>query len=105
MEGDAAMGTLCLGLCSKSENHGNDETPGPVAKRMQHLLAAESWEVCDRVIRLVLRAKTQGLAVEYEQLERDLYNWDKSTMRDKIRAEWAKQFYTPGTERAEEENL
>lgn len=108
LEGNTAMGTLCLRLCSDSENPWKDEAPGAVAKRVQHLLAAESHELCDRVVRLILRAKTQGIAVDYEQLERDLLDWDSPSRRDRVRVEWAKQFWAPGgnaaKNAAEEEN-
>lgn len=105
LEGTAAMGTLCLRLCSESETPWKDETPGAVAKRVQHLLAAESREICERVIRLVLRAKTQGLAVDYEQLERDLLDWGNPSRRGRVRADWAKQFWTPKADAEEEESL
>lgn len=104
VESNTGMGTLCLRLCSESETPWKDEAPGAVAKRVQHLLAAESHEVCERVVRLVLRAKTQGVAVDYEQLECDLLDWDRSSRRDRVRAEWAKQFWTPVANIAGEEN-
>lgn len=95
------MGTLCLSLCQKSEVPCKDDKPGAMAKRMQHLLAAENQEICDRVVRLVLRAKTQGLPVNYNQLERDLLNWEKNYSRERVRVTWAKQFWTVKTDGAE----
>lgn len=70
----------------------------PTERRFQHLLAASRSEVPDRVKRMVLMAKSQGVAVNYEKLLHDLQYWG-----DRTRTEWAASFWTPGTEPVDEE--
>lgn len=65
-----SMGGVCRKLRSDDERRDN-EKPGPIGMRFQHLLAAETAEVCPRVVRLILRAKAQGIPVNYEQLEQE----------------------------------
>ncbi len=72
----------------------------PTERRFQHLLAADRGEVRERVKRIVLIAKSQGVPVNYSQLETDLRFW---TERTKI--EWAAAFWTPGTVPALEEDI
>lgn len=93
------MGTLCLRLCSDEEKPWNDEKPGSIAMRLQYLLAAETPEVCRRVARLVLRAKTQGIAVNYAGLHKDLLEWQWPEQRERILARWAQEFWAPATSR------
>lgn len=93
------MGALCLHLCSKEEKPGQDEKPGPIAMRLQYLLAAETPEVCQRAVRLVLRAKTQGIAVNYAGLHKDLLEWQWPEQRERIQARWAQEFWAPATSR------
>ena len=45
-----SMGSVCRKLCSADERS-DDEKPGPIGIRFQHLLAAETAEVCPRVVR------------------------------------------------------
>ncbi|WP_277057904.1 type I-E CRISPR-associated protein Cse2/CasB [Trichlorobacter lovleyi] len=70
----------------------------PTERRFQHLLAANRSEVPDRVKRMVLMAKSQGVAVNYEKLLHDLQYWG-----DRTKTEWAASFWTPGTAPADEE--
>lgn len=72
----------------------------PTERRFQHLLAADKEEVLERVKRLVLMAKSQGVPVNYEQLATDLRFWT-----DRTKTEWAAAFWTPGTEPAAEEDV
>ncbi len=70
-------------------------------QRFQHLLSAERGdELNDRILRMVLMAKSQGVAVNYEKLETDLKYWGKS---DRVKTEWAAAFWTPGVATATEE--
>jgi len=70
----------------------------PTERRFQHLLAAEPGEeLHKRVTRFVLLAKSQGVPVNFVQLEKDLTNWS-----DRVRAEWAGAFWTPAMATAEE---
>jgi len=70
----------------------------PTERRFQHLLAASRSEIQDRVKRMVLMAKSQGVAVNYEKLLHDLQYWG-----DRTKTEWAASFWTPGTEPVDEE--
>lgn len=81
------MGDTCRRLCG-SEEKPWDEEPGPIAKRLQHLLAAERDEICNRVVRIILRAKSQEIPINYEQLENDLLYWG-----DKKKNSWAMNFW------------
>jgi len=65
----------------------------PTERRFQHLLAADRTEILERVKRMVLMAKSQGVPVNYAQLEVDLKYWT-----DRTRTEWAAAFWTPGVE-------
>lgn len=88
--GSGNMGRLCRNLCRKDE----DMEKGPMAKRFQHLLAAErNDEILERVTRVVLRAKAEGIPVDYQKLEEDLIYWG-----DRKKTEWASAFWTPDTE-------
>lgn len=70
----------------------------PTERRFQHLLAADRDEIQDRVMRMVLLAKSQGVAVNYGKLLHDLKYWG-----DRTKTEWAAAFWTPGVEPAERE--
>ena len=59
-----------------------------MTRRFQHLLASSREEVCDRVARLVLYAKSKEIPVNYSQLENDLFYWS-----DSVRIRWAKSFW------------
>ena len=85
------LGDVCYSLLSDDERkdlYGNGKNIGPLTKRFQYLLAAKKDEVCDRVVKLVLYAKSKGVSVEYERLYKDLLYWDES-----IRIRWAKSFW------------
>ncbi|MBT1070734.1 type I-E CRISPR-associated protein Cse2/CasB [Pelotalea chapellei] len=69
-------------------------------RRFQHLLAANKGEIQDRVKRMVLMAKSQGVAVNYAKLLHDLEYWG-----DRTKTEWAASFWTPGTEPVDEEGV
>ncbi len=86
-----------------SESSGNSEGSKkknltPTERRFQHLLAANRGEIQDRVKRMVLMAKSQGVAVNYEKLLHDLEYWGNRT-----KTEWAASFWTPGATPVSEE--
>lgn len=89
------MGTVCLRLCSDAETPWVDPSPGPMAMRLQYLLASESDEVCMRAARLVLRCKNKGISVNYCQLFTDLLQWEKHHQRQRVREAWAQEFWAP----------
>ena len=81
-----------------SSNTDKDKKLTPTERRFQHLLAADRDEIQDRVMRMVLLAKSQGVAVNYGKLLHDLKYWGNRT-----KTEWAAAFWTPGVELAEGE--
>lgn len=89
-----SMGGVCRKLRSDDERRDN-EKPGPMGMRFQQLLAAETAEVCPRVVRLILRAKAQGIPVNYEQLQEDLLHWEAPQKRKRVQERWAQQFWAP----------
>jgi CRISPR system Cascade subunit CasB len=93
------LGTVCKRIeIRRGEKHGDDKLT-PTERRFQHLLAAEKGEEMNgRVIRMVVMAKSQGVPVNYEQLEKDLTYWN-----DRTKTEWARAFWTPGAEIVPEE--
>lgn len=92
---DGDYGAMCRKLLSDDERQklNQAEGIGPVSRRFQHLLAAEGNEIFDRVVRLVLRAKAQDVPVNYEQLYKDLLDWEYHA--DWVRVRWAQSFWTP----------
>lgn len=85
---DANFGLRCRGLMRDDEKLYDPKDVGPVARRFQHLLSSEREEICDRVIRFVLRMKAEDIPVNYEELFDDLLYW-----RDKFKAKWAGNFW------------
>lgn len=100
---DGNYGAMCRKLLSDDERQklNQAEGIGPVSRRFQHLLAAEGDEIFDRVVRLVLRAKAQDIPVNYEQLYKDLLDWEYHA--DWVRVRWAQSFWTPEVELEAEE--
>lgn len=103
--GKGDMGALCLALCRDDERAGlrswrsdneGERAEGPMAGRLRYLLAAGPEEICPRVTRVALYAKSRDLPVAYEQLEKDLLTWPRA------RRAWAQHFWG-STEVAEPE--
>jgi CRISPR system Cascade subunit CasB len=65
--------------------------PGPVGKRFLHLLESEGDEIFDRISRIVMRAKSAEVPINYQQLYKDLSWWANNP--DTIREHWAKHFW------------
>ncbi|MFA5117586.1 MAG: type I-E CRISPR-associated protein Cse2/CasB [Candidatus Omnitrophota bacterium] len=82
------FGLSCRDLMRDDEKLSDPKDVGPVAKRFQYLLASEREEICDRVIRFVLRMKAQNIAVNYDDLFDGLLYWG-----DKIKTKWAGSFW------------
>ena len=85
------FGHACLRLVGAEEwksLHKADQ-PGPVARRVQHLLAASRSEVGQRVRQLGRRLdKDEGSSLDFAQLYSDLIYWG-----DKSKARWALAFW------------
>ena len=84
----------------RGDKRGDDNKLTPTERRFQQLLTAERGaELFDRVLRMVLMAKAQGVPVNYEQLETDLKFWT-----DRIKTEWATAFWAQGVAPRTEED-
>lgn len=94
------FGATCKAIEQKRDDkRGDDSKLTPTERRFQHLLSAERGdELNDRILRMVLMAKSQGVPVNYEKLETDMKYWS-----DRTRTEWAAAFWTPGVATATEE--
>lgn len=92
--GTGNLGNTCKSVeQQRNEKRGDDNKLTPTERRFQYLLAAERGEeLYQRVLRMVLMAKAQGIPVNYEQLETDLKFWG-----DRIKTEWAAAFWTTGS--------
>lgn len=89
------LGDLCRHLLGDDERVKLNlaEGVGPISRRFQHLLAADGEEIFDRVLRFVLRAKAEGVALDYRQLYKDLLQWQDHA--DWVRVRWARSFWVP----------
>jgi CRISPR system Cascade subunit CasB len=85
---DRDFGIACRQLMKDDEKLADPKDIGPVARRFQHLLSSEREEICDRVIRMVLRMKAQEIPVNYYELYSGLIDWS-----DKIKNRWAGSFW------------
>lgn len=86
------FGTTCRTIEQRrGDRRGDDSRLSPLERRFQHLLSAEKNEVMDRVLRLVIMARNQGVPVNFDMLEKDLRFWTERT-----KTEWAREFWTPG---------
>lgn len=93
------FGATCKAIEQKQgDKRGDDNKLTSTERRFQHLLAAGQEELFERVMRMVVMAKSHGLPVNYTQLETDLRFWS-----DRTKTEWAASFWTPGTEPIGEE--
>lgn len=105
-DGDSETAKNFGATCKATEKARNESTSRDdkdkkltsTERRFQHLLAADRYEIQDRVMRMVLLAKSQGVTVNYGKLLHDLNYWG-----DRTKTEWAAAFWTPGVEPAQEE--
>lgn len=94
------FGSLCKLIELKRDGSGSkDAKLTPTERRFQHALAASRDEVMDRVLRLVLMARAEGLPVNYGQLQKDLRFWN-----ERVKTAWASAFWNPGVDKASEED-
>ena len=94
------FGNLCkLIELRRDAFNSKDAKLTPTERRFQHVLAANRGEVMERVLRLVLMAKAEGLSVNYGQLWHDLKRWD-----DRVKTAWASAFWNPGADKASGED-
>lgn len=95
------FGTTCKTIEQRrGDKRSDDNKLTPTERRFQQLLTAERGaELHGRVLRMVLMAKSQGVPVNYAQLETDLRFWS-----DRTKTEWAAAFWTQGSVPAPEED-
>jgi CRISPR system Cascade subunit CasB len=98
------FGATCRSIEQKrGEKRSDDNKLTPTERRFQHLLSAEGGtELNDRVLRMVLMAKAQGVPVNYAKLENDLKLWNVS---DRTKTEWATAFWMQGASSVSEEDV
>jgi len=83
------FGSTCEAIQrERGENNGVESKLTPTERRFQHLLAAERAELFDRVVRMVLMAKSHNIPVNYDQLQTDIKFWGSRTKK-----EWAAAFW------------
>ncbi len=85
-----SFGKACRKLLCDDERKSlhKAEQPGPVSRRMQHLLAATRSEACDRVRQLGRRLDGAGATLDFNRLHSDLLRWS-----DHAKAQWAADFW------------
>ncbi len=85
-----SFGHACLRLLGEDERKSlhKPEQPGPIARRLQHLLAASRSEVCGRVRQLGRRLEREESSLDFAQLYSDLLYWG-----DGKKAAWALAFW------------
>lgn len=96
------FGSTCKAIEQKRGDKRNDDNKlTPTERRFQQLLTAERGaELYDRVRRMVLLAKAQGIPVNYEELEADMRkpnDWRKT--------KWATTFWAQGAASTPEEDV
>jgi CRISPR system Cascade subunit CasB len=96
------FGVTCRSIEKKrGDVRSDDNKLTSTERRFQHLLSAEKGgEIHDRVLRMVLMAKSQGVPVNYAQLRTDLKFWS-----DLTKTEWAAAFWTLGVAPVTEEDV
>lgn len=107
-DGDSDSSKNFGATCKEIERARNETTTStdsdkkltPTERRFQHLLAADRDEIKVRVMRMVMLAKSQGVAVNYGTLLQDLKCWG-----DRTKTEWAAAFWTPDIDLATVEEL
>ena len=88
--GGKSFGKACTALLGDDERKSlwKADQPGPVSRRVQHLLAASREEICDRVCLLGRRLAVEGTSLDFSRLLDDLCYWG-----DKVKARWAADFW------------
>ncbi len=94
------FGRTCEAIQKKRGENNKEAKLTPTERRFQHLLAAEKSELPNRVLRMVLMAKSQNVPVNYKQLETDMKFWN-----DRTKNEWAAAFWTSGAQSNEKESI
>ncbi len=88
--GGMSFGKACRKLLGDEELQSLNKPgqSGPIARRVQHLLAATRDEICDRVCQLGCRLEDASVSLDFNQLHTDLLYWS-----DRKKARWAADFW------------
>jgi CRISPR system Cascade subunit CasB len=87
------IGSLCFQLLDGKEKQDIDEgESGPISRNFHYALAANNDEIFPRVRRLIFRAKTEEIPVNYVQLTKDLLEWN-SYRKERIKLTWGREFW------------
>ena len=87
---ESNFGDTCKAIQkARKERPGDDSKLTPTERRFQHLLAAERTELPDRVLRLVIMAKSENIPINYTKLQTDMKYWG-----DRGKQKWASAFWT-----------
>jgi CRISPR system Cascade subunit CasB len=94
------LGVTCKAIEQKrGDRRSEDSRLTATERRFQHLLSAEKGvELWNRILRIVLMAKSQNVPINYLQLQTDVRFWN-----DRTRTEWATAFWAKGGEPTSEE--
>ncbi len=98
------FGSTCKSIERKRKDRPTEDNKlTPTERRFQHLLTADTEEeLHDRILRMVLMAKSEGVAVNYTKLETDLRYARAGRLSDRVKTDWAEAFWTSGTSTDEE---
>lgn len=77
-------------VCRLIQKENDEMTDGndPMERRFLQLLDSDQTEICSRVVRIVIYAKSKGIGLDYAMLGKDLRNWN-----DSVRRNWANAFW------------
>ena len=95
------MGTVMRRIRkARGEQTGKDDgKTTPTERRFQQLISSERGnELNDRVVRTVQMAKSEGIPVNYAQLENDLRNWNEYTQQ-----KWGIAFWSQNAKESPDE--
>lgn len=97
------FGSTCKSIeHQRGDQRHDDNKLTPTERRFQHLLTADGKsELFNRVLRMLLMAKSQGVPVNYEKLATDLKFWFQG---ERSKTEWASSFWMPSGSRKSEED-
>lgn len=88
------LGATCKAIELKRGEKRTDDKLTQTERRFQQLLTAEKGpEIFDRVRRIVIMAKAQGIPINYAELAADLKFWPS----DRTKTKWATAFWAPVT--------
>ena len=84
---------------------GSDESPGPVRRRFNALVTAETLgELRNHLRGLVAQLRAKGIALDYGMLADDIYQFELPGQADAVRRRWARQYHRLPSASAQQED-